>query len=251
MVLFTKTCPRDAERVAYSMRAATWRLWRHVVLVDCAGDHDAVVNALRPLGGTGGGGLLTVAPTLGTVEQFMPWALEVEQPYMRQQVCKISAPTIWGDVVQIDSDMCPTASRRFATDVLRARWFFERAAGARREATHAWADTYAWATGRDPGIARELDFMGPMKGWWITRRLVEAFLDSLSLPLVDLANQAVREGRKLSEYQMLGTFAYNHLDRDYEWIEGRQPFWCHHFTSAEPLTAQQRELLARAARVDP
>lgn len=246
MRVFCKTCPRDAARVGYQIEAVKARGWEHRLLVDKLDDYQAILD------GTWGDGV----DAMYAAEQCMPEALEVEHPYMRQQVCKILAPRLWGDMLQVDSDMCPATSATFAELVVRGRWFYRPAEGSRRDAVREWGEAYEVLTGESVGRAEGLDFMGPMKGWWITHELVAAFLDDIDgvEALVAFANEAGRGKHKFSEYQLLGTYAYlhgaDHLFHSYDFIEGQQPFWCHHFTSAEPLTQRQRVILERAGHVD-
>lgn len=240
MLFFAKTCARDAERVAYQVAAVARLGCDHVVLVEDA-DFDVVERAIRAVCGE-----LPRTLELARLEKAVRTATGVANPYARQMYCKLVAPLIWGDMLQVDSDMCPFAWPRWAAHGdRRACWHWRRGYGARLEVLHAWSATYRAVTRiLAPPVTAACDYMGPCKGWWITHALAEAFL-KVAEGAPGLRKAVVRP--QFSEYQSLGLFARSELPDAYTWVEGEQPAWCHHFTSTEPLEPAQRAQLVRAA----
>lgn len=244
MLVFTKTCARDAGRVAYQALAVARLGWSHVILVERAeravveAAFDAVRSKRSPTPGPRIERLLTL-------EDHMPEAMRIANPYLRQQYCKIVAPTIWGDMFQLDSDMCPVPGSQ-----AKPEWWFDSTPMQHRaQVAHEWAATYKELLG---GSAPVYDFMGPAKGWYITADLARMFRLMVATKnqgeLHEVLPDLRPRGFKISEYHLLGTFAYEFLRDAYTWIDAPQPEWCHHFTSAEPLTSQQRQLLEEAVR---
>lgn len=243
MLAFTKTCARDAERVAYQVEAVAALGLDHIVLVEL-GQIEAVEQAIDRVRGPKRATGARLFERLRTVEGEMPEAMRIRSPYLRQQYCKLVAPLLWGDMLQIDSDMCP-----FAIPAWPGTWHYVEAHKQRREVVLAWAQTYAMLGFPYSAASRvhAIDFMGPCKGWWVPRLLARHSYDAPQVLEALLRVEAER--LPFSEYQALGYLASLGPAPDlFTFTEGEQPAWCYHFTGSEPLTETQRSLLAAAGQ---
>lgn len=252
-VFFTKTCARDWKRCCYQMLAIRrlFPLTRHIVMIEEAEfmpswpsqDGGALQVDPRRIWKDAGDLSRRVSPLieageirLAFVERYMPEAMTIENPDLRQQYVKLRAPIVFGvDMIQIDSDMCPKPVQMCWADELyrwqfrsvsRILWDYYECPKQYKDALIQWGETYDWlmAPYRDRRLPeypsdRDLLFMSSQYGWYIDRDVARGFFILLGSAdgggrertlrepqrVVDRILECVEHRRlKFSEYQLFG-----------------------------------------------
>lgn len=230
--VFIKTCLRDLERVRYTIEA----LHRRDVRIIVAAEEDfwhaydgAWVGMSVP------------------VESMWPESMELS-PYLRQQYVKTVAPIAFGDLFIIDSDMCPRPDHPPPS----SQWYYADPPPKHLEvAVHAWQETFRRYVGYEPTPG---EFMRQQLGWHVPKVLAKGFVNHVEAynktSLVNVMQRCAAAKLKWSEFYLLGAFGY--LTHRYSWglryTNGKQPEWCYHFSSQEPLERWQRAALETAAK---
>ena len=247
MILFTKTCARDAERVFYQALAArrfVRDMTKHIVVVER--DELKAAPALHHLREYG--------VQVDVLEEVMPRLADVANPYLRQQLVKLYAPVRYGQsLVQIDSDMCPVAPCSLSWvfgPTFMPTWCYNSAPSHElRDTLRDWAATYVALFGARP-LWPWRSYMLEQHGWHLDFGAAAALWREID---VDCAERIYeRTGGRFSEYQFFGwwaherSYAYNWHDISLYGLHNLKS-WVEHYTSSEPLTEMQRRRLRELA----
>ena len=264
-IFFTKTCARDWERCCYQMLAIRrfFPLTAHIVMIEDAeaarekngswNEQFHVWAGDVSLGGLGPGTMLF------SVERYMPEAMKIENPDLRQQYCKLMAPIVFGeDTIQLDSDMCPLPTQwRWADELFQTpggliRWNAPLASKAMKPGVENWAKAWLEGLEEDAEVAPDalgLDYMRAQVGWYSARDLARDFVNEvLGVDPVGRILSVVKGGHKFSEYQFLGIYANLTRRYGYAFVERAETDpWLMHFTSKDRLEPHELEKLRKAA----